>query len=172
MVKRFSNLYARKVILYIYGWWMHICRCIYVKGMAIPLGHLGQNLISVWLQGIYNFENVVKRLLLVFDCWTLAWPQYYWGRSSSAKQDLHRWTWGVAFRKVTDGERQGGTGMGQHPEHAVWSEGGKEVLKMCVSALKSACWNFAKFEQNLWKGWNDTGARLLHHPSLVWLVSM
>lgn len=62
---------------------------------------------------------------------------------------LHRCTGGVAFRKVTDGERQGGTGMGQHPEHAVWSEGGKEVLKMCVSALKSACWNFAKFEQNL-----------------------
>ena len=24
---------------------------------------------------------------------------------------------------------------------------GKEVLKMCVSALKSVCWNFAKFEQ-------------------------
>ena len=24
---------------------------------------------------------------------------------------------------------------------------GKEVLKMCVSALKSACWNFLKFQK-------------------------
>ena len=42
---------------------------------------------------------------------------------------------------------------------------GKEVLKMCVSALKSECWNFAKFGKNLQKGWKATGVRLLHHPS-------
>ena len=48
---------------------------------------------------------------------------------------LHRCTGGVAFRKVTEGERQGGTGMGQHPEHAVWSEGREgsaEDVRKCL----------------------------------------
>ena len=46
---------------------------------------------------------------------------------------------------------------------------GKEVLKIRVSALKSAGWDFLKFKQNLQKGLKATGVRLLHHPS--WCVS-
>ena len=81
----------------------------------------------------------------VLSSWTLAWPLLYRGRSSSAKQVCT-----VAFRKVTD----------------------CRMLKICVSALKSVCWNFTKFSENLQKGWKATGARLLHHSSLVWLVPM
>ena len=51
------------------------------------------------------------------------------------KAGLHRRTGGVAFRMVADGERQGGSGMGQHPEHAVWSEGREgsiEDVRKCL----------------------------------------
>ena len=51
------------------------------------------------------------------------------------KAGLHRRTGGVAFRRVTDGERQGGTGMGHHPERGVWSEereGSAEDMRKCL----------------------------------------
>ena len=38
--------------------------------------------------------------------------------------------------QVTDGERQGGTGMGQHPEHAVWSEERKGSVEDVCKCLE------------------------------------
>ena len=51
------------------------------------------------------------------------------------KAGLHRRTGGFTFRRVTGGERQGGTGMGHHPERGVWSEGREgsiEDMRKCL----------------------------------------
>ena len=110
------------------------------KGMWIPLGHLGQNLISVWLQGIYNSWTMSLRVLGSLTAGHWHDPNTIGDGHHQSSSPAH-WTWGVAPCKVLNCKKLQLFGIS---EQLPLTASMFHSVTSCDSTLNVFCLNFSK----------------------------